>query len=309
MKNVDTVNIDIDLVRKLIGEQFPKWAHLPIYPVQASGWDNRTFHLGDTMSVRLPSAERYADKVHKEQKWLPFLAQQLTMPIPTPLAMGNPSKEYPWHWSIYRWIEGKSANLFNADELDLPSIARQLALFLKELQKIDSEGVPLVGGPHNFFRGDSTRVYDTQAREAIVQLQDLIDAPAALHVWQKSISTTWDKKPVWIHGDVSEGNILIKDGKLSAVIDFGGMGIGDPACDLVIAWNFFHGESREVFKSAMDLDQATWERARGWAIWKALITVASLEDKKGAKAQKQMNIINDIIDESHMRDVGCNSDN
>lgn len=299
MKN--KITIDSNLVRNLIKEQFPDWADLPIYPVQVCGWDNRTFHLGATMSVRLPSAERYADKVQKEQEWLPFLAKHLSTPIPTPVAMGRPTAEYPWNWSIYKWIDGKSANLFFADELDLPLIAKQLADFLQELQNIDSTGVPLVGGPHNFYRGDSTRVYDAQTREAIEELREVIDAPAALNVWKKAISTEWNKKPVWIHGDISEGNILIQDGKLAAVIDFGGMGIGDPACDLVIAWNFFYGESRKIFKEALPLDQHTWERARGWAIWKALITLAALEDNKGAKGLKQMKIIHDIIDESRIK--------
>ncbi len=295
----DTFEITVSLVGELIAEQFPQWEHLPIKPVELSGHDNRTFRLGDDMSVRLPSAQRYAAKVAKEQQWLPFLAPHLSLPIPKPLAMGQPSKNYPWHWSIYSWIEGTSANVLIIDDSKLPLIASQLAQFLRELQKIDATDVPLVGGPHNFYRGDSTKVYDAQTRSAIDQLHGVIDTKAATAVWEKSISSEWSKNPVWIHGDISAGNIIIKENKLAAVIDFGGMGIGDPACDLVIAWTFFKNESRNIFKSHVNLDSDTWARARGWALWKALITLASLQDKTCPEAMRQKQIIDEIIKESH----------
>lgn len=291
------IEIYTALVQKLIAEQFPQWAHLPIKPVLMGGHDNRTFHLGDTMSVRLPSAQCYADKVEKEQEWLPRLAPHLTITIPSAVAMGKPSDDYPWHWSVYQWIDGESANILTDDALNLPRIATGLAQFLNELHQIDATDVPLVGGPHNFYRGDSTKIYDTQTRNAISQLHGIIDTDAATDLWDKAISSTWDKKPVWIHGDLAAGNILIKDGLLSAVIDFGGMGIGDPACDLVIAWTFFNGKSREIFKSLVPLDADTWTRARGWALWKALITLAALEDKDGAVAIKQKRIIDELIKE------------
>lgn len=296
-KDTDTLVIDAALAQRLIATQFPQWAHLPVKPVDVGGWDNRTFHLGDTMSIRLPSAQCYADKVEKEQTWLPRLSPYLSIAIPQPIALGKPSAEYPWHWSIYRWIEGASANLLSDNDLNLPLIAKDLAQFLHELHAIDATGVPLVGGPHNFYRGDSTKVYDAQTREALAQLEGIIDTRAATDLWDKAISSEWHKKSVWIHGDLSAGNILIKDGRLAAVIDFGGMGIGDPACDLVIAWTFFHGESREVFKSLVPLDPDTWTRARGWALWKALITLVPLKDKTSTEALKQKLIIHELIKE------------
>lgn len=292
----DNPEITLSLVTDLIKEQFPQWAHLSIKPVEFGGHDNRTFRLGQEMSIRLPSATEYALKVQKEQTWLPILAPHLSFSIPQPLAMGHPTKHYPWNWSVYKWIEGASANLVLVDEPDLQQIAVSLAQFLNELYTIDATGGP-VTGPHNFYRGASPLVYDAQTKSAIAQLQDSIDVNAATTVWEKAISSTWSKSPVWIHGDLSAGNILLKNGRLAAVIDFGGMGTGDPACDLVIAWTFLTKESRNIFRSHLPLDPDTWARARGWALWKALITLAPLKDKTSLEALKQKHIIQEIIRE------------
>ncbi len=289
-------NITEDLVQKLIAEQFPEYAHLSIKPVEFSGHDNRTFHLGDKMLVRMPSAEKYAAKVAKEQKWLPILALYLSLPIPTPLHLGAPSQNYPWNWSIYNWIEGDSANALAINDLELQSIALDLAKFLNELQKIDTNGAP-VPGAHNFYRGASPKVYDEEARTAIKDLSGLIDTNMATAIWEKAISSKWEKDPVWIHGDLATGNILIKNKKLSAVIDFSGICVGDPACDLVIAWNSFTTMARQIFKDNMSLDVDTWNRARGWALWKAMITLVETEDKASLEAIKQLQIIQRLIND------------
>lgn len=290
------MEITLSVVKNLIAEQFPQWNNLPIEPVEMGGWDNRTFHLGKEMSIRLPSGQCYAEKVKIEQKWLPILAPNLSFRIPEPIAMGNPSKNYPFHWSIYRWIEGKSANILTIDNFQLRYIALQLAQFLNELQMINPIDGP-VPGPHNFYRGGFLQVYDYEVRLALFQLHDFINVEAARLVWGKALSSEWNKNPVWIHGDLSAGNILIKDNQLTAVIDFGGMAVGDPACDLVIAWTFLKNESRKVFKTSVDLDNDTWARARGWALWKALITLSCLKDKTNLEALKQKNIIEEIISE------------
>jgi len=287
------LEISVLLVKQLITEQFPQWAHLPIKPVAVSGWDNRTFHLGDNMSVRLPSGQEYAMQVEKEHKWLPIFAQHLSIQISQPIAMGKPCKNYPFHWSIYRWIEGKSANTLQRNELDLHNIAVQLAQFLHELHQIDPAGGQITD------RGGSPILYDDEVRLTIAQLYNLIDVTTATAVWNTAIASVWNELPVWAHGDVSPGNILVKDYQLCAVIDFGSMTIGDPACDLVIAWTFLQGESRQVFKKLMNLDDNTWARARGWALWKAMITVAAMHDKHSMQALIQFQIINDILNEHH----------
>jgi len=168
---------------------------------------------------------------------------------------------------------------------------------LNELHAIDSTGVGLLPGAHNFYRGASPLVYDAQTRSAISQLKDCIDVETATSVWEKAISSEWNKKPVWFHGDFSAGNILLQDNQLVAVIDSGGMGVGDPACDLVIAWIFLKEKSRKIFKSHLSLDSDTWARARGWALWKALITIAALKDKNSVEAEKQKQIIEAIFKE------------
>ncbi len=293
---LDKLEITVPLVSKLVAEQFPHWAHLSVKPVKCSGIDNRIFRLGNQMLIRLPSAEDYALQIPKEQKWLQVLAPHLSFSIPEPLAMGHPSKHYPWNWSVYKWIEGESANTVFLDNKHLQFIALQLAQFLNELYKIDATSGPRPG-LHNYWRGDHPSVYDAETRSAITGLRELIDIDSATFVWEKAISSKWSQPPVWIHGDFASGNILIKDGKLAAVIDFGCIGVGDPACDLVIAWNFLKNESCKVFKSHVCLDSNTWARARGWALWKALITLVSFKDKTSLEAIQQQHIINEILNE------------
>ncbi|WP_216822363.1 aminoglycoside phosphotransferase family protein [Sphingorhabdus sp. EL138] len=282
----------MQLVTKLVAEQFPQWAGLPVSPVKLSGWDNRTFHLGRNMTVRLPSAKRYAEKVHIEQEWLPKLAPNLPFPIPEPVAMGHASKDYPWNWSIYRWIEGENADVL--DQSDLPQFAEDCARFLKELHQIDTARGPLAGA-HNFYRGGALTVYSEETNTAISKLEGIIETETVTAIWEQAVSSQWVDEPVWVHGDFSVGNIIVRDGKLAAVIDFGGMGGGDPACDLVLAWTFLTRESRAIFKSRMDMDSNTWARARGWALWKALITLVSLEGKDSPNANQQMRVIDSVL--------------
>ena len=267
MSDHDKIPIDVPLVRRLISEQFPEWANLEIRPVKFSGWDNQTFHLGVHMTVRLPSHAEYSGQVEKEQHWLPKLAAHLPLPIAMPLAMGQPGAGYPLHWSIYKWLEGNTASLERIK--DLSQFATALGEFLNALQQCDATGAPLAG-EHNFYRGGSLAIYDTESREAIENLEDENYAKACTEVWGLALASAWDLPPVWVHGDVAVGNLWVNNGQLSAVIDFGQLGIGDPACDLAIAWTLFRGESREAFRAALKLDSATWARGRGWALWKAL---------------------------------------
>lgn len=257
-----------------------------------SGWDNRTFHLGKDMSIRLPSAADYELQVEKEHQWLPQLAPGLPLPIPVPLAMGKPEYGYPWKWSIYRWLDGKTAA--SAKIGDLVELAIDLADFLTALQRIDATGGPLPG-LHSFFRGGSLSVYDNETRRSIAALKDKIDTASATEVWEAALSTSWKHSPVWVHGDISAGNLLVRDGKLSAVIDFGQLAIGDPACDLAINWTLFHGKSREAFQKTLPLDQGTWARARGWTLWKALVVAAGLTNPNNSESKQCWRIIEDVI--------------
>jgi len=270
------VNLTAQDVARLVAAQFPQWADLSVWPVDLGGWDNRTFRLGSDMLVRLPSAKRYVAQVEKEQIWLPKLAPQLPLRIPAPLAAGKPDGTYPWPWSIYRWIDGEPASPRNV--ADMPRFARDLAGFLGVLQAIDGGDGP-AAGRHNFWRGGPVSTYDGGTRQAITKLAREIDTDAATEVWETALASHWDKPPVWIHGDVAAGNLLVRDGRLCAVIDFGTCGVGDPACDLYIAWTFLDAWSRDVFRRTLGLDDATWQRGRGWTLWKALILRAEHGDR------------------------------
>ncbi len=288
------VDIDATLVARLIVAQFPQWADLPITPAEPNGWDNRTFRLGLDMAVRLPSAEAYAAQVAKEQRWLPVLAPRLPLPIPVPLAIGKPAGGYPWHWSVYRWLEGTPASTARID--DLTELATTLARFLTCLQRIDPTGGP-PPGRHNFFRGGPLDTYDAETRQAIAAVGDRIDAELATAVWKTALAAIWHGPPVWVHGDVAAGNLLVKDGRLSAVLDFGSSGVGDPACDVTIAWTLLAGASREAFRQALPLDAATWARGRGWALWKALIVFAGNLHTNPVEAASARRVIDDLLAE------------
>ncbi len=287
-------NITAELAQKLILEQFPEYGSLPIISVEMQGHDNRTFRLGEEMLIRMPTAESYALKVTKEQNLLPKLERHLSIDIPVPIKMGKPSKDYPYPFSIYKWLEGRSLNLIQSQEIDLETLALDMAKFLRELQAIkDVEGPG--PGQHNWWRGSHISVYDKDARKQIAKLSDVIDSNKAIALWTRALNTKWDKPSVWIHGDFAIGNMLIKDRKLSAVIDFGGMGMGDPACDLVIAWIYLNGKSREIFIKEMNLDEDTWTRAKAWGLWKATFVLCELDDKNSVEGIEQRRIIEEIL--------------
>jgi aminoglycoside phosphotransferase (APT) family kinase protein len=286
--------IDVELVRRLVATQFPRWADLPVRPVAVDGWDNRTFHLGSDMTVRLPSDEGYVPQVAKEHRWLPILARRLPLPIPVPLAQGSPALGYPFAWSIYRWIEGDVARAERIE--DLTGFAIHLAEFLVALQAIPSTDGP-AAGQHSEFRGCPLDHFDAATRRAIAALDGHIDAEAAIEVWQDALGATWHGGPVWFHGDVAVDNLLVRDGRLSAVIDFGCCGVGDPACDVTIAWTLFSGRSRAAFRDVLAVDPATWVRGRGWTIWKALIVFAGHVGSDPAQAAAARRVIDEVLRE------------
>jgi aminoglycoside phosphotransferase (APT) family kinase protein len=266
----------------LLAAQFPHWAHLPVVPVELDGWDNTTFRLGTELAVRLPSADVYVAQVEKEHRWLPILAPQLPLPIPEPVAKGAPGCGFPRPWSVYRWLPGEPATVDRVADVD--QLAADLADFLTALYAIDpSAGPP--AGEHSFFRGAALTTYDRDTRAAIAALDGEIDTDAATKVWQAALAAPWHRTPVWLHGDMTASNLLVVGGRLSAVIDFGCSAIGDPACDTTIAWTFLHSESRDTFRNRLRLDDATWERGHGWALWKALITLADALSADGGEGE------------------------
>lgn len=264
------IRIDVALVEALVAECFPQWAHLPVRQVLPGGHDNRTFRLGDGLAVRLPSAEGYVAAVEKEQRWLPRLAPSLPVPIPEPVALGRPAAGYPWAWSINRWLTGEPAA--TARIPDPVRLARDVAAFLVALRSADAEGGPAAGA-HSFFRGGDLGVYADETRQAIGRLTDPALASWATEVLERALASRWTRPPVWVHGDVAVGNLLVDRGRLAAVIDFGSSSIGDPACDLVMAWTWCDAVGAAAFREAVGLGDDTWHRAAGWALWKALITL------------------------------------
>lgn len=287
------IKIDVDLVSKLINSQFPEWSNLEIKPVKKGGNDNKTFHLGNSMSIRLPSDEAYVPQVEKEQKWLPILAKRLSTPISEPLAKGEPSEDYPYLWSVNKWLDGETLTLENID--NSIRFANDLGGFLVELQSIDASGGPLAG-EHNFYRGGDLAVYDDEFRDAINNV-NTFNKQLLKEIWELALTSKWSGEPVWIHGDIAPGNILIENGKLCAVIDFGILGVGDPSCDAAMAWTFFDDSSRKTFKNALNFDTETWNRARGWALWKTLISYNYNKQSNKAVADEHCKIIKVIIND------------
>ncbi|MFE1357805.1 aminoglycoside phosphotransferase family protein [Streptomyces harbinensis] len=295
-------HIDEALVRRLIAAQFPRWSALPVTRVLPGGIDNRTFRLGSELSVRLPSATGYAGQAAKEQRWLPRLAPRLPLPVPEPVGAGVPGEGFPFGWSVNRWLEGRAAR---AERIADPvEFAQSLAGFLRALQDFDPAGGP-APAQHTGFRGGPLTVYDAETRAALEALAGTGEVPVATAsaIWETALAAPWAGPPVWFHGDIAWGNLLVDgDGRLSAVIDFGCTGVGDPACDAVIAWTLFTGESRRVFRAALGVDDATWARARGWALWKALIVLVprlGREDdpEAAAVAADSRRVLNEIFSE------------
>lgn len=269
--HADEVVTDTALVRRLLAEQYPRWADLSITPVTSAGTDNALYRLGDELVARLPRIHWAAGQAEKEYRWLPRLAPHLPLAIPTPLALGAPDAGYPWHWSIHRWLAGENATL--ARLADPRQAATMLARFVGALQRIDTIDGPRAGA-HNGGRGVPLAQRDAPTRAAIAALHGMIDTAAAAAAWAAALRVpAWSGPPVWVHGDLQSGNLLAIDGRLSAVIDFGCLGVGDPAADLHVAWNLFTAEARAVFHAALAVDDATWARGRGWALSTALIAL------------------------------------
>jgi aminoglycoside phosphotransferase (APT) family kinase protein len=240
-------------------------ADLTIDPVVSYGTDHDIYRLGDHLAARLPRIGWATDQAAKEAEWLPKLAPHLPLAVPVQLAMGHPAEGYPFEWSVYKWLPGENANC-TLDDLDRAAV--DLAAFVTALRQIDATGAH-PRPPHG--RGAPLAELDEQVCRSIAELGDRIDGDSTLHSWEESLNASpWDGEEVWVHGDLLPGNLLVVDGLLSAVIDFGGLNVGDPACDLQPAWNVFAGDSRTRYRAELQVDDASWLRGRGWALYQAV---------------------------------------
>lgn len=284
--------IDSALVKRLIAAQFPQWKDLPVAPVEVDGWDNRTYRLGDEMTARLPTGAGYVPAVAKENEWLPRLAPLLPFAVPPVLGQGEPGEGFPFPWSVRGWLPGETAHRGRIE--DMSCFAVSVAEFVLALQRCDPTGGPLAG-EHSWYRGAPPAYYDTETRRCLAELDGRVDVERVAAVWEAALAAEWRGSPVWFHGDIASGNLLVVDGRLSAVIDFGTSGVGDPACDLVIAWTMFAGEDREAFRQAVGQDAGTWARARGWALWKELLVLADCSDSDPERAAARRHVISEIL--------------
>lgn len=289
--HANEVAIDRQLVRGLLAEQFPRWAQLPVERVVIPGSDHVLYRLGDELLVRLPRKAGVDAQVDKEREWLPRLAPALPSAVPVPVAKGVPSGRYPFSWSVYRWLEGATPK----HGIDDGELAADLARFVAALRRIDANGGP-PAGEQNFGRGAPLARREPPTRAAIAELEGRLDIRVVTAAWEDALAApVWRDAPVWVHGDLTPENLLIRDGRLAAVIDFGCLGVGDPACDLMVAWSVLTGEARSVFRSTLDVDDATWARGRGWALSTALIALPYYADTHPPRAANARYRIAEIL--------------
>ncbi len=264
--HADEVDIDVALVRRLVAAQFPRWADLPVRLVRSTATVNAIYRLGDELYVRLPRVGAWADGLERELRWLPRLAPHLSLRVPEPVCEGRPTPYYPFPWAIYGWIEGRPYSDALVD--DERRAAEDLARFVAELRRID----PVAGAP----RGgrEPLRDLDADTRAAIASSGDVIDARAATAAWDLALQAPpYNGTPVWVHADLLRPNVLVKGGRIRAVIDFGGAGVGDPAADAIAAWSVFGRAGRGVFRDALGVEDGAWDRARGFALHQAALII------------------------------------
>jgi aminoglycoside phosphotransferase (APT) family kinase protein len=281
------VEIDPALVRRLLAEQQPDLADLPLTEL-ANGWDNVLYRLGDDLVVRLPRRRLAAELVLNEQRWLPVLAPRLPLAVPVPVRVGRPSGEYPWSWSIQPWIPGRAAAV--SPDLDGPAAARDLGRFLAALHRPAPADAPA-----NPYRGGPLAERREATDERLARFADRLDVDDLRRRWERALAAPpWSGPPMWIHGDLHAHNLLADRGRLVAVIDFGDITAGDPATDLAVAWSLLEPADHEAFRRAADrrepgadarpIDDAMWHRAEGWALSVGLAILAHSADGPAMEA-------------------------
>ncbi len=292
MIHKNEVRSDPDLVRRLLAAQFPHWADLPVMAVARLGTDHMLFRIGDELVARMPRIVWATDQAESDQRWLPFLAPQLPLAIPAPVAIGEPGEGFPWRWSIAPWLTGENPT---ADNFDMREGAVQLAEFIAAMGRIDTTGGPLKKGDH---RGVHLAVRDEVTRNAITELGDRVDGPGLTKIWDRAVAAApRTAPPVWLHGDLQPGNLLVRDRRFSAVIDFGAVGLGDPAVEYMPAWNLFDKPARRVFHDAAACDDETWLRAKGWALSTAVVALPYYWDTGLMIVDESKHVIEAVLDD------------
>jgi aminoglycoside phosphotransferase (APT) family kinase protein len=260
--HADELEIDETLVDALLREQFPRWAGLALRRIEPQGTVNAIFRLGDELGIRLPRRRGPTTPGGKEHDWLPRLAPLLPVELPVPVAQGRPGSSYPWFWDVYEWVEGE---IVPVEQLDVVEAAVDLAALISALHTVDPRGAPL-------GRGIPLAERDKEIRHWLARFDG---DPRAAREWNRALEApAWHGPPVWHHGDLDMRNWLVDGGRISGVIDWGSMGVGDPACDVMVAWKLHSPRARDAFREALPTDDATWERARGWALSQAVAILA-----------------------------------
>ena len=247
-------DVDNNLARTLIDSQFRQWSRFPLEKIISSGTDHTIYRLGDELSVRFPVSTAAADQAAKEHIWLPRMTG-FAVAIPKVIGAGRPANEFPFAWSVMNWLDGNDAPTDGI--VDWVKAAEDLGQFVTELRNQNSFGAPMAG-KHNAFRGTALINLDHIARNAIDALGDVFDKADLLHIWEQAMDVPpWTGPPQWIHGDIHAANIVARNGHIAGIIDFGLMGVGDPACDLAPAWSFLPSHARDTFRAAVDVDDTT----------------------------------------------------
>lgn len=273
----DEVAVNVQIVQQLLAEQFPQWANLHLKVMEHQGTDNVMYQLGDDKVLRLPRMERSAANIQKERQWLPTLEPHLPIAIPHVIAEGHPDERYPFPWLVCGLLQGKQPD--ESNPFDVEQAAKDLGHFVVSMQKINSSGAP------RCQRGLPLQSRDEEMRAAIPLCSDVFDTKRVQEIWEAALALPeWSDTPVWIHGDLHAGNLLVKDGKVTAVVDFGSSGSGDPASDLMVAWTLLTKETREIFRSIVQPDEATWERGRAWALTMGVVAYPYYRDTNPAFA-------------------------
>ena len=287
--HADEIEIPESLVRSLVDRQFPQWSGLPLRPVSAFGTDHRLFRLGADLLVRMPVYGGSADQAVSDATWLPRLAPHLPVAVPAPVALGEPDASYPFTWSVVPWLSGEPLEDVSADR---PGLATDLAEFVLALREVDSSGGPRPSGTARGMPLDP----EWPVEDTILEHADLIDVDRARAVWRSALDAgPWPGPGVWIHGDLLGGNLLVRDGRLSAVIDWGPLKVGDPAPDVAPAWTLFEGEARRTYRELLAVDDATWARARAWVMLPALAGVRYYEKTVPAFSQRSRRHLDAIL--------------